>query len=187
MGSHNTQDRCTSPTLCKTTSVRGDEKRMPQEKNGKVVTWWPISKASLGWKNRKLWFISWMSTGASTEDGWRPQVKWFGCRPQKEHVCKAEGQHLYPMMLVDSEPKEECYHSLNWVMAGKAKQKWGVKQVSNPHVGVKDKLVCLSDIECSYPPRGTYTDCRGVALYPLKNQTRIDSQCMRTCSSKRRG
>ena len=37
MGSHHTQDRCTSPTPCKTTSVRGDEERMPQEKSGKVV------------------------------------------------------------------------------------------------------------------------------------------------------
>ena len=26
-------------------------------------------------------------------------------------------------MLVNSEPEEECYHSLNWVMTGKAKQK----------------------------------------------------------------
>ena len=34
----------------------------------------------------------------------------------------------------------------------------GVKWVSNPHVRVKDKVVCLSDAECSYPPRGTYTD-----------------------------
>ena len=25
-------------------------------------------------------------------------------------------------MLADSEPKEECYHSLNWVMAHKAKK-----------------------------------------------------------------
>ena len=38
MGSHHTQDRCTSPTPCKTTSARGDEKRMPQEKDGKAVT-----------------------------------------------------------------------------------------------------------------------------------------------------
>ena len=29
----------------------------------------------------------------------------------------------------------------------------GVKQVSNPCVGVKDKVVCLSDVECSYPPK----------------------------------
>ena len=63
----------------------------------------------------------------------------------------------------------------------------GVKWVSNPHVGVKDEAVCLSDAECSYPPRGTYTDCRGEALYPLKNQTRINSQCMRTCSTKGKG
>ena len=32
----------------------------------------------------------------------------------------------------------------------------GVKQVSNPYVGVKDEAVCLSDAECSYLPRGTY-------------------------------
>ena len=121
MGNHHTWGRCTSPTPCKTTSLGGDGKRMPQEKDGKVVTWWPTNKASLGWKNRKLWLGSWMSTGASTEDGWRQQVKWFGCRTQKEHVHEAEGWHLYPLMLVDSEPKEECYHSLNWVTAGKAK------------------------------------------------------------------
>ena len=63
----------------------------------------------------------------------------------------------------------------------------GVKWVSNPHVGVKDKAVCHSDAECSYPPRGTYTNCRGVAFYPLNNQTRINSQHTRTCSSKERG
>ena len=41
MGSHHTQDRCTSPTPHKTTSVRGGMKWMPQKNNGKVVTWWP--------------------------------------------------------------------------------------------------------------------------------------------------
>ena len=58
-------------------------------------------------------------------------------------------------MLVDNEPEEECYHSLNWVMAGKAKQKGGVKWVSNPHVRVKDEAVCHPDMECSYPSGGT--------------------------------
>ena len=29
----------------------------------------------------------------------------------------------------------------------------GVKWVSNPHVGVKGEVVCLSDMECSYPPK----------------------------------
>ena len=120
MGNQHTWDRCTSPTPCKTISIGGDEMRMPQEKDGKAVTQQPTSKASLGWKNGKLWLRLWMSTRASTEDGWRPQVKWFGCRPQKEHVCKSEGQHLYLLMLADSEPKEECCHSLNWVKAGKA-------------------------------------------------------------------
>ena len=120
MANCHTWDRCTSPTPCKTTSSGGDEERMPQENYGKAVTQWPTSKASLGWKNEKLWLESWMSTGASTEDGWRPQVKWFGCRPPEEHMRKAKGWHLYPLMLADSEPKEECYHSLNWVTAGKA-------------------------------------------------------------------
>ena len=38
MGSHHAWDRCTSPTPHKTTSVRGERKRMPQENNGKAVT-----------------------------------------------------------------------------------------------------------------------------------------------------
>ena len=114
MGNHHTWDRCTSPTPCKTTSSGGDKERMPQENDGKAVTWWPTSKASLVWKNGKLQLESWTSTGASTEDRWRPQVKWFGCRPPEEHMRKANGWHLYPLMLADSEPKEECYHSLNW-------------------------------------------------------------------------
>ena len=69
MDSHNTWDRCTSPTPCKTTSVRGEKKRMPQEKGGKAVTRQSTSKASLGWKNGKLQLLPWMSTRASTEDG----------------------------------------------------------------------------------------------------------------------
>ena len=120
MGNHYTWDRCTSPTPCKTTSSGGDEKMMPQEQDGKADTRQPTMKASLGWKNGKLQLGSWMSTGASTGDGLRPQVKWFGCRPPEEHIHKAEGWHLCPLMLADSEPKEECYHSLNWVKAGKA-------------------------------------------------------------------
>ena len=136
MGNCHTWDRCASPTPCKTISSGGDEERTLQEKHGKVVTQWPTSKASLRWKNGKLWLELWISTRASTEDRWRPQVKWFGCRPLEEHICKAEGWCLYPLMLADSEPKEECYHSLNWVTAGKANQKkmGGVKWASSPHV-----------------------------------------------------
>ena len=119
MGNCHTWDRCTSPTPHKTTSLGGDEERMPQENIGKAVTWWPTSNASLGWKNWKLQLESWTSTRASTEDRWRPQVKWFGCTPPEEHLHKAKGWHLYLLMLAGSEPKEECYHSLNWVTAGK--------------------------------------------------------------------
>ena len=97
MGSCHAQDRCTSPTPCKTTSVRGERKRTSQENNGKAVTWQPTSKASLGWKNVKLWLLPWMSTRASTEDGWRPQVMWCGCRPQKEHIHKVEGTMSMPI------------------------------------------------------------------------------------------
>ena len=69
MGNCHTQDRCTSPTPCKTTSLGGDEEMMPQEQNGKSVTRCPTRKASQGCKNRKLQLGSWMSTGASTEGG----------------------------------------------------------------------------------------------------------------------
>ena len=91
------RDRCTSPTPCKTTSVGGEQKRTRQEESGKVVTWWLTDKASLGWKNGKFWLLPWMSTGVSTEDGWRLQVMWSGCRPQKEHICKAERAMSMPI------------------------------------------------------------------------------------------
>ena len=69
MGNHHTWDRCTSPTPCKTTSIEGDGKIMPQEQDGKAVTQRPTRKASQGWKNGKLQLGLWMSTRASTEDG----------------------------------------------------------------------------------------------------------------------
>ena len=68
MGNCHTWYRCTSPTPCKTTSLGDDEKMMPQEQDGKLVTRQPTMKASLGWKNGKLQLGSWMSTRASTED-----------------------------------------------------------------------------------------------------------------------
>ena len=48
MGNHHTQDRCTSPTPCKTTSLGGDEKMMPQEQDGKAVTQQPTRKSFPG-------------------------------------------------------------------------------------------------------------------------------------------
>ena len=67
-----TWDRCTSPTPCKTTSIGGETKLMPQENNAKEVTQEPTSKASLGWINGKLWLLPWTSTRASTRNVWRP-------------------------------------------------------------------------------------------------------------------
>ena len=97
MGSCHAWDRCTNPTPCKTTSVRGERKRTSQENNGKVVTHQLTSKASLGWKNMKLQLLPWMSTRVSTEDGWRLQVMWCGCWAQKEHVFKVEGMMSMPI------------------------------------------------------------------------------------------
>ena len=72
IGICNAWDRCTSPTPCKTTSTGGEMKMMPKENNGRAVTQWPTSKASLGWINGKLWLLPWTSTRASTMEGWRP-------------------------------------------------------------------------------------------------------------------
>ena len=66
------QDRCTSPTPCKTTSIGGGTMLTPQENNGKAVTQQPTSKASLGWINGKLGLLPWTSMGTSMKDGWRP-------------------------------------------------------------------------------------------------------------------
>ena len=165
---------------------------MPQEQDGKVVTQQHTRKASQGWKNGKLQLGSWMSTGESTEDGWRPQVRWFGCRPLEEHIHKAEGRCLYPLKLMDSEPKEECCHSLNWVKAGKADQmERGVKQESIPMFGWRVKKVYNSDAKCSYLPRGTYSNYGGMVLYPSKQPSKSGSQpkrqSMRSCSFKQWG
>ena len=90
-------DRCASPTPCKPTSTGGETKMMPQESSGSVVTWCPASKTSLGWINGKLQLLPWTFTRASTEDGWRPQVMWCGCRHRKEHMHFAEGMTSLPI------------------------------------------------------------------------------------------
>ena len=117
--SHHTWDRCTSPTPCNTTSARGEQNRMPQENNGKAVTQWPTSKASLGWINGNLWLLLWISTGVSTKD------RWSGCRPWKNTYIRQREQCWSLLMPADSEPDDESDHSWNWVMVGKAKQNKG--------------------------------------------------------------
>ena len=165
-GTRHTQDRCTSPSPCKTTSSGGDAEITPQEQNGKAVTQRPTRKASQGWKYGKLWLGSWTSTGASTEDGWRPQVRCFGGAPLKEHVHKSEGQCLYLLMPADSEPKEGSCHSLNWVMAGKANKEGGVKWVSSPMSRWRTEGSTTSMQKRFHLPRGTYTDYGGWLQVP---------------------
>ena len=98
------------------------------------------------------------------------------------------GWHLYLLMLAISKLKEECYHSLNWVMAGKAQinEMGGVKWVSNPCVRVRGQLDYHLDVECSCPLRGTYTNYKGVALFPSE-QPDYKRQCSRLCSLKQGG
>ena len=135
IGNCHTWDGCTSPTPCKTTSVRGETKWMPQENNGKAVTWWPTSKASLGWINRKLWLLPCMSTGASTEDGWRPQVMWYGCRPQKEQICKADGSDISAhrcWWIVNLTMNVTTYGTGSWL--ARPNKTEGVNWVGTPHV-----------------------------------------------------
>ena len=54
MGIHHAWNRCSNPTLCKTTSIGGETKLMSQENNGKAVTQQPTCKASLGQISGKL-------------------------------------------------------------------------------------------------------------------------------------
>ena len=47
-------EKCTSPTPCKPTSMRGEIRMTPQESSGSAVIQCPTSKTSLGWINGKL-------------------------------------------------------------------------------------------------------------------------------------
>ena len=54
-------------------------------------------------------------------------------------------------MPVDSEPQDRYGHSLNWVMAGKAKQGGGVKWVSTPLCQEEGQVyIYLPDVEYSH-------------------------------------
>ena len=137
------QDRCTSPTPCKPTSEGSEDVMMPQESSGQAVTQCPASKTSLGWINGKLWLLLWMSTGASTEDGWRHQVTCSRHRYWKEHIHVAKG-----MMSLS-------VHAIRWWTPGPtqllielghgfARPKGGVYWVSTPHVRRMDELAFSS-------------------------------------------
>ena len=96
IGVHHAWDRCTSPTPCKPTSKGNEDTVMQHESSSSAVTQCPASKTSLGWINGKLWLLLCMSAGASTEDGWRPQVMWCVCGHWKEHMHVAKGMMSLP-------------------------------------------------------------------------------------------
>ena len=95
VGIHQVQDRCTSPIPVKPTPRGSDSKTMPQEDDGLAITQCQARKTSLGWINGKLWLLPWLSTGASTEDGWRFQVICSGCgcwqNGWQDHMSLMEG------------------------------------------------------------------------------------------------
>ena len=69
---------------------------------------------------------------------------------------KAEGQCLYPLMLADSGLKKGCYHSLNWVMAGKAKSNGGGSEMGKqPCVKMESEKSVTSMQNAPHLPRGT--------------------------------
>ena len=90
VGVHQVQDRCTNPTPVKPTPRGSDSKTMPQEDDGLAITWCQARKTCLGWINGKLWLLLWMSTEASTEDGWRFQdtCSGSGCLQDCLHLAK---------------------------------------------------------------------------------------------------
>ena len=96
-GIHHAHERSTSPTPCKHTSEWSGHMMMPQEGSGSAVTQCPASKTSLGSINGKSQLLPWTSARAFTEDGWRPQVMWCGCRHWKEHVYLAEEMTSLPI------------------------------------------------------------------------------------------
>ena len=186
IGIHHAQDRCTNPTPCKTTSKGGETKMTPQQNNGKAVTQWPTSKASLGWINGNV-----MTSAVDVH--WNIHKRWVKTlgnvmwlwTSDRTHTCGRGNNVNAPLMLADSEPQDGCKHSPKWVMVGKAKQEGGVKWVSSPCVQEEWQCLSTSLNRILLPTRrGTFTTHRGVASYlhwrwrktKINQETRIDSQ-----------
>ena len=63
-------DQCTSPTPVEPTPKGSDSEITPPVDSGLAGTQHKSSQTPCGWIKGKLWLL-WMSTGVSTEDGWR--------------------------------------------------------------------------------------------------------------------
>ena len=134
---------------------------------GWAVTQCLASKTSLVWINWKLQLLPWMSTRASTEDGWRHQVMCSSCRHQKEHVHLAEGMTSLPIDAIRwwtpwlTRLLTELGHGLQ------DQKKWGVMG-KYPSLSGGWMGWCLPPWCGVLPPkwRGTLAAGRMVALYP---------------------
>ena len=84
-------DRGTNPTPVKPTPKGSVSKNMPGEQHGLACTKCQARKTSLEWINRKIQLLPWMSTGVSTEDGWRLQVTCSGSGHLQDCVHLVEG------------------------------------------------------------------------------------------------
>ena len=107
-------DQCTRPTPVKPTPKGSDSKNMPWVDGGLVITQHQASKTSLGLINGKLQFLPWISTTASTEDGWRLQVMYSGRRCLQDCMCLVEGVDISnPSMPLDSRLNNRHDYSQN--------------------------------------------------------------------------
>ena len=90
VGVHHAWDWCTSSTPVKPIPKGNECKNTPQVDSGLAVTQWQTSKTSLEWINGKLQLLLWMSTGVSTDDGWRLRVMCCGsgCLQDRGHLTE---------------------------------------------------------------------------------------------------
>ena len=116
VGVHQAWDWCTSPTPVKPTPKGSERENMPWVASGLVPTQCQASKTSLGWINGKLWLLSWTSTGAFTEDGWRLQVmcSGSGCLQGCMHLAEDVDTSSSSVPL-DNELNDCHNYSWNWV------------------------------------------------------------------------
>ena len=79
-----------------------------------------------------------------------------------------------PLTLADSEPHDECDHSHDWVMVGKAKHNEGGSEMGK-YAPCQEEWQHLYTFQMWNAPthqRGTLTTCRGVASYPPLEMTK---------------
>ena len=166
-------ERCTSPTPCKPTSTGGQTEMMPHENIGSAVTQCPASKTSLRWINGKLQLLPWTSTRVSTEDWWRPQLMWHGCRMSRGICVFGWGNDIAAHRchrIVDLETDVTTHGTGSWL----ARANMGGVMGKYPSGLGRGMSRCLPPWYRILPPiwRGTLAGHRGLASY--SHSTRND-------------